>query len=119
MPKLYHRELGLPEGLDYLEGMKFAFRVTYHAKQACANDRYGVISLPDSETIHVQDIFELELNDNDQITKIATRHEYKNGLDICLVFRPDRSGIATLVTAWLNKSSDKHVTLDKSKYARA
>ena len=57
-------------------------------------------------------LFEVE-TDNGQITKAVYRVAYNNNYDMCIVVR-----YRLIVTAWTNKNTDTHTTLDSDKYIK-
>lgn len=83
-----------------------------HALKAANNDRYGNVKLPQSIGLANGYIFEVETQDK-TIAKLAIRYPLKGGLDITFVLLYN-SGIVK--TVWLNKRSDVHKTLKRSKY---
>lgn len=87
-----------------------------HALQAANNDRYGNIDLPDSVDTNKAKLIELEVVNNRYLSKIVYRMEYDSEYDICIVIIPERWFVKTV---WLNRKSDKHRTLDRSKYQLA
>lgn len=110
---LYHTEIGLPnvslpEGLIRLEYSR-------HAMEAATNDRYGEIYL--SSLLDTKEAKVIEISvENGIIEKILYRTRYNDSHDLCLVVIP---GVNRVKTVWLNKRSDKHSTLDRSKYGKA
>lgn len=78
-------------------------------------------SIPTIWSIGLTKVIECEKNDQGEYTKLLIRKSCpgKVGLDICIVVRPLSVGEWRVVTVWLNRSSDKHITLDRSKYAAA
>ena len=59
-------------------------------------------------------LFEIETDDtngSEQVTKAAFRTSYNREYDIVIVVRTNK-----IITAWLQKKTDTHTTLDVSKY---
>lgn len=113
---LYHKDLGFPKGFNSKVGTRF---LTYsqHAKLSAINDRYGRIDLPVSVNTNTALCIEAEIA-NKAVTKLVYRVSYNNTLDLVLVVMP--KGAQFIVkTVWLNLKSDKHTTLDLSKYEAA
>lgn len=112
---LYHFEVGFPKGVEKnLKKIGTVNNIEYlfHAKKAAMNDRYGIIELPDTLNVAKSKIIEVEVLNN-RVTKMVFRTAYDNKFDIVVVMNlPDLS----VRTIWLNKRSDKHRTLDRSKY---
>lgn len=115
MTHLYNIQTGLPDGLDSICGI-YKLQLTNHAKQSANSDRYGRIEIPQFARIEIDSIFEVELNDYDQIEKVLIRQAYDQKNDLILVLIPRSGHIAILKTVWLNRSNDNHSTLDKTKY---
>jgi hypothetical protein len=116
MSQLYHRDIGLPAAVESLFGHTFKFRFTRHSLQACLSDRYGKITPPASLKIEPGQIVEAE-SDGAAVYKVVVRVPHKEGFDICIAFLPNLGGESLVKTCWLNRTTDKHATLDKSKYA--
>lgn len=88
---------------------------TRHALQASENDRYGAFELPTYVNMNHVDIFEVEIDEHQQLQKFVIREKYDDEFDISVVITKDRR----IKTAWLNRSTDIHRTLDKRKYVNA
>lgn len=116
MSQLYHRDIGFPMVVDTLFGKTLTFRFTHHAKYACIKDRYGVIKPPPSLKIEKGQIIEAD-TDGAAIYKIVLRVPYDDKFDVCLAVMPNLNGDSLVKTCWLNRVSDRHFTLDKSKYS--
>lgn len=112
MKKLYHASIGFPKALripTLLRGLVYG----YHAKTEALKDRYGkILDLPKDFDAREAKIFEIETI-NGVITKIAFRQTLDEAKDICVVFIPQTMQVKTV---WINLKSDKHFTLDKTKY---
>ena len=52
----------------------------------------------------------------DEVFKAVVRTSYDIDRDISIVFNNDKRGKLIVRTAWLNRKSDRHMTLDKGKY---
>lgn len=94
-----------------------------HAQLEILNDKYGVLpcdKLPKDFHGDEWTLIELEA-DGEYIVKYVARRHVDLTRSLVIVIRPDDAvrseGIATVVTAWTNLITDKHATLDRSKYA--
>ena len=112
---LYHKQLGFPKTLELPEKEILVPQYSLHAKRSANDDRYGFIKLPEVLKIEKHNIIEVETEDNITPTKIMLRVQYTNTLDLCLVYNVQDTLVRTV---WLNKSTDRHASLDKSKYTR-
>ena len=61
-------------------------------------------------------IFEIEVDKNNQVIKIVCRMKYDNTKDISMAIMMQGSN-GFVKTAWLNKKSDIHKTLNKANYS--
>ena len=112
MSELYHVELGFPSDVVLMSGI---LDLTYskHAIRASYDDRYGMMTLPDVLDIKFAKIIEIEV-ENSKVVKSVYRSKYDKVLDIIIVVNYD----GLVRTVWFNKSSDRHQTLDVSKYTK-
>jgi len=107
---LYHKDIYMPKlnvadkdiQLDY----------TYHAIYASETDKYEKISLPSKVNVSKGEIIEIEIVDN-KLIKLVVGVPYNSKYNLFLVIVQD---CARVKTVWLNEISDKHITLDRSKY---
>jgi hypothetical protein len=115
---LYHKEVGFPKEVEEYYGRTFNLTLSVHASRACHSDRYGNIAPPLGASITPENLFEVEMIGN-EVTKLAIRRLYNKKIDISIVMMPlhDSPLCAFVKTIWLNRASDTHSTLDKSKYA--
>jgi hypothetical protein len=111
---LYHKEVGFPKEVEAFFGNSFQLALSNHAYRACHSDCYGDITPPTTVTITPENLFEVETTGN-IVTKLAIRQPYNKEIDISIVLIT-KQPISFVKTIWLNKASDKHYTLDKSKY---
>ena len=114
---LYHRDVFMPQWIG-TPVIPFAFNVSKHAEEACKNDRYGKIELPDIFVPSEYSLFEVETNGN-KIIKAAFEGRYKNKKITFVFKRRTRREVWTLATVWLNAATDVHATLDIINYAWA
>lgn len=110
--QLYHRDIGFPAGIKHLTGV---IRLNYsrHAKMAAEDDRYGIMELPETLDVTNGTPVEIEVQGGN-VTKAVYRAGYDDELDMVIVLQP----CGFVRTVWFNKKSDRHNTLDRSKYAR-
>jgi hypothetical protein len=100
----YHREIYWPFNASTVSMTVTASR---HASQRAEQKGF---TLPDWI---MGDVFEASIEGN-KMVKCGIRIEYSNTHDLCLVV----SNTGMIITAWLNSKSDKHNTLDASKYVQ-
>ena len=94
-------------------------RLTKHCINALIDDKIS-ISIFKSYLKQINkvkyDLIEVE-EINNSIVKFVVRVPYSNTKNMCIVFARDiNTRILTVKSIWLNDKSDKHKTLDKSKY---
>jgi len=121
---LYHREIGIPKAaLDTVAGKKFWLKYSRHAMMEAVRDRYGVVNKPPCWlTVDPATVVEVdattEYTGKWAVCKLVVRLEYDNRRDIIIVAVPSKEPDAMMVkTIWTNLRTDKHVTLQKEKYA--
>jgi hypothetical protein len=116
MTQVFHKDAyGLPKWFRKPTGV---IRPTYslHAKQAAAGDRYGYITLPETidlakfETVEVY----LDTHLTNKVSKAVIRGPLDKYRDLVLVIHPD----GFVRTVWVNLRSDKHFTLNVSKFSK-
>ena len=115
--KLYHKEIGFPDSLEMPNGFSPVVKLRYsnHATAEALFDRYGKITLPASVDVRKGDTFEVEATNN-VVSKMAVRFPYDATRDIIIVLHPVDGFVRTV---WFNLKTDKHKTLDRSKYSVA
>ncbi len=115
---LYHKEIGFGKSADSLIGRSFRLQYSGHAKQACLNDRYGVISKPPFNVQVTRDnLIEIETNSFGTPIKFVIRLHYDIRYDIAIVIIPDFD-VGTVKSVWLNDRNDTHKTLNASLYSK-
>lgn len=109
---LFHRDIGFPKNITMLTGI---LRLSYsnHAKRAAHDDRYGIMELPETLDVTNGTPVEIEVQ-NGVVVKAVYRAQYDHELDMVIVVQPD----GFVRTVWFNMRSDKHATLDHSKYSK-
>lgn len=115
---LFHRNVGFPK--NWVEMLPRGFspfnvQLKYgpHSRQQMQN-KYGVTDLPNSFSFKDEGVklVELEIKSG-QVVKLVARMPFDEVNDLVIAFHPHDGFVRT---AWLNKKTDKHNTLDKSKY---
>lgn len=114
-PGLFHRDLGFPAVVETLFGKKLTFRFTRHSLRSCLTDSYGTFIPPKEVTVAPGQIVEAD-TDGATIYKIVLRIPHDEKFDLCIALMPNIGGESLVKTCWLNRVSDRHITLDKSKY---
>lgn len=119
---LYHRDVYFKDSFKaeakklIHNDMRISAHCMNHVKNVDDKHKYTQADLIKAvKFIATHDItpFEVEVV-ADEVTKACYRlHNKITNDDICIVLRD-----GLIVTAWKNASSDKHFTLDTSKYAR-
>lgn len=115
METLYHPEVFIPESFTMpTERVRLSY--SQHAQRASLNDRYGVI--PAFETIPLSQFRLVELGmTNGKVSKIVVRGTFDAKRDVIFVLIPGPTYFVK--TVWFNLRSDKHTTLNRSRYAAA
>lgn len=129
---LYHTEIGFPKNFVPPKG-RYDLEYSRHALEASLDDRYGKI--PQLKTLSVDHMKIIELGVQDgRVSKILYRgtlscmecHQNKTPQsscphpkrDMCIVVIPKAKQPWYVKTVWINLQSDKHKTLDESKYQK-
>lgn len=115
---LFHKDVFLPWLCSRFQFGKLSW--TNHAKRELFNDKYGDIPfsvIPTSIDGRLWELIEVEQQQlTGSFTKIVIRQPIDATRSLVLVIIPD--GIFGIVkTCWVNMNTDKHKTLDRSKYA--
>jgi hypothetical protein len=116
MTALYHREIYLPEIIRNLGARTIRPRVTRHAMEAAAGDRYGAMQIPTEIKFSGADVVEAEFTDK-KLSKLVVRVKYDATRDAVFAIGFDR-GESFIKTAWFNLATDKHATLKRHLYAK-
>lgn len=107
--KSFHRDAyGFPKNLLMKAG-KITPKYSQHAKEQASIKGF---QLPKEIQWEVPEVVEVHLKGGRIFEKVIVRVPYDRHEDISFVIQPD----GFVRTAWLNKNTDKHFTLDKSKY---
>lgn len=113
--KLYHTEIGFPAGF---KAPQQRIRISYgsHARMESLRDRYGLIRLPNTLRLHRMRVIEVGMVDG-KVSKILFRGRLDDKRDLCIVLIPGVDNNPwKCKTVWVNLNSDKHRTLDTSRY---
>jgi hypothetical protein len=109
--KSYHRDTyGFPANLLMKAG-KITPKYSNHALAQAITKGF---ELPKEIIWDAEDIVEVHIKGLGVIEKAVIRVPYDRHEDISFVIQPDDF----VRTAWLNKNTDKHFTLDKTRYMR-
>lgn len=109
---LFHVEVFMPNNIrrPIFEGQ---LKYGPHARTEALRDRYGNIELPKLFEASEARIIEAEFDvDTKTVVKQVWRQRLDDDRDLVLVIRPD----GFVKTVWVNLRSDKHRTLDKTRY---
>lgn len=121
MKKLYHKEVFWKkefdtESINLVESVNhLSFHLQDHLSSPDKKHKYSERDIWDCLNKIKQNkgyLFEVE-TDNGHITKAVYRVAYNNCYDMCIVVR-----YRIVVTAWTNKNTDTHITLDSDKYIK-
>lgn len=113
---LYHSSIRLPAGFKAPTG-KVELRWTAHAKSECTKDRYAAIPQFKALTLKRFTVIEVGMVGG-TVSKIVFRGRLDDTNDVVIVLIPNGSAPWTVKTAWINRRTDSHKTLDSSKYVR-
>lgn len=89
-----------------------------HARAESMTDRYGKILLPLHLQIAEKDVFEVELDSFGTLVKFLVRVYLDQTRDLIMVLCPRDEGTLFCRTVWANLRTDKHKSLQKSKYVQ-
>jgi hypothetical protein len=130
---LYHTEIGFPKNFVPPKG-RYELEWGTHALDEAAKDRYGKVPTPKTLVVDKMKIIELGVK-NGKVSKILYRGTLACAIcrenetpqancthpkrDMCIVVIPKPNKQPWYVkTVWINLQSDKHKTLDGSKYQK-
>ena len=108
---LYHKDVYMPTGLKLPTGTML-LEYGGHARREAFEDRYGKIDLPTAIDFSQFEVIEVETQGKN-VTKVLYRGTLDSRRDLCIVIIPKRRFVKTV---WVNLKSDKHRTLDTTKY---
>ena len=107
---LYHIEIGFPAWFQRPTG-KVRPQYGNHARFESQIDRYGRIQLPVEIDLAKFQVIEIGVEDG-RLVKMLVRGQLDATRDICVVL----TNTGFVKTVWVNLRTDKHRTLDRSKY---
>jgi hypothetical protein len=108
---LYHFQIGFPKDIKFRPVMNLV--PSRHADNARFDDPRGVINLPKSFLPGIAKVIEIETDPSGNVVKILARQKHDARNDVVYAFLPQTKLIKT---AWLQTTTDAHVTLDRSRY---
>jgi len=121
--KLYHKDVGFPhhirKTITLAKTYNWRFKPVYtpYVLKRAATDirgrRKGGIILPEELNINSCTVIEVGVAKDGKIAKMVLRTEYDHEDDLIIVIL---TRCLTVKTVYLNRRSDDHVTLDRSKY---
>lgn len=111
---LWHSSIRLPAGFVAPQ-QRVELSWTRHADSERTKDRYAEI--PRFKGLTLKRFAVVEVGTvNGQVSKIVFRGKLDDTNDVVIVLIPNGNKPWTVKTCWINKASDTHRTLDKSKY---
>lgn len=115
----YHRDIGIPSNLTVPQ-REVACDYTGHAERERYKDQFNFIPKLERVDLRECQVIEVSVSES-RVSKILVRvpHPTSARDDIVMVLRPGETKKHpwTVVTNWVNRRSDAHCTLDRSKYA--
>lgn len=113
---LYHRDVYIPEWMKEKIPLNIRVEFSKHSINELENDRkrynIKVINIHRNLNFSLDDIIEVE-EENGEITKVVYRQNYNGLYDIVYAINMKDFIVKTI---WLQKSDDKHSTLQRGKY---
>ena len=83
-----------------------------YTKHAIDQAKKRNLKLPETITYNGNDVFEVELGENNEVIKYGIRVTYNPKKDIIVIFKNNH----IVKTVWWNQKNDQHKTLDMTKY---
>lgn len=112
--KLWHSSIRLPDGF-VAPTERVMLKWSQHADSERTADRFGDIPQLKSLTLKRFSVIEVGTVGG-RVFKILFRGTLSDGKDLCIVLVPNGTRPWQVKTAWINKTTDTHKTLDHSKY---
>jgi hypothetical protein len=109
---IYHYQIGFPKDFQFPTA-KRSLRYTYHARIKAMT--IGAIDLP--SVINPSSGKLIELNLTGRFPQYVYRLQYSNTKDLVMVLSAKTPLHWTVVTVWLNNTTDSHKSLDCTRYA--
>ena len=109
---LFHSEVFMPAKFN----ARFETTLKYgrHAVEAASNDRYGKVDLPAKFDSACATLVEVETDSDSKVLKKVYRVCLDATRDLVMVIQPD----GFVRTVWVNLRTDKHRSLDRTRYVR-
>lgn len=125
MSRLYHKKVWWSKDFDSQARTLFNKNYSLHLFEHLlySTDKHGMTmreldriidELIDNKRNYF--LYEVETTIHNEVFKAVVRTSYDLDRDISIVFALSKKNELIVKTAWLNHKSDKHTTLDKSKY---
>lgn len=111
---LYHADIRLPDGF-VLPARTIKLSWTKHAQRSLTNDRYGMIPKFDHIDLSTKRVVEVGLEGR-KVRKVVVRGDLDGINDIIYVLIPNGHQPWVVKTVWINRKTDSHKTLDRSRY---
>lgn len=116
METLYHPDVFLPAWFK-APTERVALTWSKHALLAGMNDKYGVIPVFRTIPLSQFEVVEIAAFEN-ECTKLVVRGKFDETRDVVFVLIPGRES-HFVKTCWMNLRTDRHKTLNRSRYAAA
>ena len=125
MSRLYHKKVFWYKSFDVLARELFNKNYSLHLFEHLlySTDKHGMTMreldrIIDELMANKRNfyLYEVETTIHDEVFKAVVRTSYDLDRDISIVFALSKKNELIVKTAWLNNKSDRHTTLDKSKY---
>lgn len=114
----YHREIGFPCGFKNPFEGEIKVILSRHAQEARYSDHYGYVAVENGPfKLQAGNLVEVQFEAGVPV-KAVLRMPWSAYLDLVMVLLAPVGGIALAKTLWFNRASDKHRTLDRSKYVK-
>lgn len=134
---LYHERTGFPEQIHQRlrQGVDLSLNPTSHARDKAKQNKYlkrenksdyhntdTYISIPQSASIGLEQVFEVGVSENKNITKLGFRLPTVNVVnssgdyseyELCPIVDPQDGAV---ITIYINRKDDSHDTLNSSNY---
>jgi hypothetical protein len=117
----YNRAVWLPPELLYdIAGREHHLTYSPHVREKLLADKMVkrvediLVAIPNPLPVLAENIVEVTVLAG-VVAKVVVRRPYNKDVDICLVFRVPTGNVAT---HWFNHRTDKHSTLDRSKFVQ-
>lgn len=109
MPKLYHADVGFPEGWVKPSEM-IEVRYSRHAKDRARENRVPILREVDLDKCQLVEA----TIENKETKAVVVRLSHDGWRDMCLAISMD----GCVKTVWVNLKTDNHVSLNRAKYTK-